>query len=796
MVDVIVELDKEQKTQKQIFEFVCKKATSLNVINKGKEKNVVEAFQRRESEFSTALGDGFAIPHAVSSEIKKVSIFFVRNKTNIKWDDVNKDVKYMIFLLIPEKDRNSQHMDILSKIATSLLDDNFKKILKTSKSKKAIHDEFVKLQSDEEQVKSSSSSYSGKLILGITACPVGIAHTYLAAEKLKEAAERKGFKCKVETHGSVGVKNEFSKKDIEEAEMIIIASDIGIDTSRFNGKKLYQTKVKKAVDDSDKVIELALKEASIQNKSSNSTSNQTKFDDKKEGKVIKHLMTGVSYMIPFIIFGGLLIALSLGLQKMIYPDAAGNASPGGSFLWYMEKFGVAAFGLMVPILGGFIANSIAGRSAIAPAMIVSFIANDVNCIYPLPGIDNVQTPMGFIGAILFGLIIGHTVKWMNTWRIHKNISALMPVFIIPLGVTLFYSLIATFIIGSPIAFVMDKFGEAMRTLFEDTNNINIGAKVGIGIGMGLVIGAMAGFDMGGPINKIAFITSSALLTLDPPITNPMGMMAAAIPVAPIGMGIATIIYKNHFDEQQKSMGVSAIIMGSIGISEGAIPFAVADPKRVFISNIVGSAVAGAIAGALGVTCAVSHGGPIVAILTAVSGNFIGNTVGVQMGLGITFFFVAIIIGSLVTAFMYGLMLKLVKDKNVIEEEKINKSSNGRFTFISEKTKNLGMFVWIKNNKKLFAFIILTTISAILLIVGTTLTAIDGHNIGNAINGATKVPNADTVNPDDTIAIWPGNGNFPIMGIYGLFGLVSGFITSLFTVFYGFTVFHREKEINA
>lgn len=774
MVEIIVELDKELKTQKQIFELVCKKASSLNIINKDKEAEVVQAFLKRESEFSTALSDGFAIPHAVSSEINKVSIFYVRNKNNIKWDDVNKDVKYMIFLLIPEKDRTSKHMDILSKIATSLLDEDFKKKLKTSKSTKNIQEEFIKLQENEEELSTSSidKNSSGKLILGITACPVGIAHTYLAAEKLKEAAEAKGFKCKVETHGSVGVKNEFTSKEIQEAELIIIASDIGVDTSRFNGKKIYTTKVKKAVDNSQKVIDIALKEAKVQ--SQDNVSSKTTFEEKKEGKVVKHLMTGVSYMIPFIIFGGLMIALSLGLQKIIY-DSAGGSAPDGSFLWYLLKFGEAAFVLMVPILGGYIANSIAGRSAIAPAMIVSMIANTTYCIYPLPGIDSVSTPMGFIGAILFGLIIGHTVKWINTWKIHKNLASLMPVFIIPLGVTLFYALLTTFIIGSPIAYVMDKFGEAMRTLFNDTDGSNIGVRVGVGIGMGLVIGAMAGFDMGGPINKIAFITCSALLTQTPQITNPMGMMAAAIPIAPIGMGLATIFYKKHFDEQQRSLGVSAIIMGSIGISEGAIPFAVADPKRVFVSNIVGSAVAGAIAGAFGVTCAVAHGGPIVGILGAVSGDFIGDSSGAQLGLGIAFFFIAIIVGSITTAFTYGLMLKLVKDKKEVVEEK-QKSSNGRFTVISNSISNLGVMAWIRNNKKLFAFIVMTIISSILLIIGIVLTSVDANALGNAITNLKK---------------------FPVMGMYGLFGLISGFVAALFTMFYGFTVFNKEnKNINA
>ncbi|TDV24492.1 PTS system fructose-specific IIC component [Mycoplasmopsis mustelae] len=275
-----------------------------------------------------------------------------------------------------------------------------------------------------------------------------------------------------------------------------------------------------------------------------------------------------------------------------------------------------------------------------PAFVVSFIANKSDLFFSIGGISAV-TPLGFIGSILFGLLIGYTVKWLTSFRIQKSISAIIPMFVIPIGVTLFYSLIVIFVVGAPIGYVMDKFIAALKTVFTSDNNIGIW----IALLLGILLGAMAGFDMGGPINKVAFLTSTALVSQN--IFEPMGMVGAAIPVAPLGMGLATIIFRKKFNNNEKSLGASAILMGFIGISEGAIPFAVADPKRVIVANVIGSAVAGGLAGVLSVTNAAAHGGPIVAILGAVGSHTHGT------GLGILFYFIAIIIGMIITALIYG-----------------------------------------------------------------------------------------------------------------------------------------------
>ncbi|MGL5308631.1 MAG: PTS fructose transporter subunit IIABC, partial [Metamycoplasmataceae bacterium] len=619
----------EADTRDNALKFICDNAEWNNIIKKKSSNKVFKSFLDRENETSTGFEDGFAIPHTVSESIINPAIIFVRLTNGVDWNSLDSNpTQYIIALFIPKAQRSDSHMNVLSKIAVGLLDENFKYVIKYSTDKDEIFQAFENqlLENESEsQIMNSYADHNYK-ILAITACSVGIAHTYLAAERIERACQELNIPAKVSTHGSVGVKNDFTNEEIRNAEIILISSDVGINLERFKGKRIYQTSIKPAISDPINLINVALDEAKVIN-DIKITSNSE--GDEKKSYIVKHLLSGVSYMIPFIIFGGLLIAIALGIGKAIYTN---GDIPDNSFLFYILKFGEIAFGLMIAVLGGFIANSIAGRSAIAPAMIVSMLANNTSLIFPLPGIESVSTPLGFIGAIVFGIIIGYTVKWMNTWRIHKNLAAMMPIFIIPLGVTAFYALLSTFIIGAPISFVMDKFGALMSSVFEDNVNSSIAARIGIGIGMGMLLGAMIGFDMGGPINKIAFVMSAALLTQN--INNPMGMIAAAIPVAPIAMGVSTLVYKNYFSKEEKGLGISAIMMGFIGISEGAIPFAIKDPKRVFVANIAGSAVAGGIAGALGVTGAVAHGGPIVALLGAISGNFIGNDVAVQTGAGI------------------------------------------------------------------------------------------------------------------------------------------------------------------
>ncbi|WP_025755634.1 PTS fructose transporter subunit IIABC [Mycoplasmopsis cricetuli] len=631
-------LSKKFNNKDEIFDFIASKAIEINIVSN--KEDIIHDLHKREREFSTGIENGIAIPHCQSDSITSPTLLYIRLDKHINWPTLDHSLVSDVFaILTPKQNQNKSqsHLQILSKLSIALIDKQFvAKIRKQNTKENILYLLESKLNSEfifEEKQKLTNS----KLVVGITSCPVGVAHTYLAAEKLQQTIEQMGYQAKIETRGQTGPQNILDQKDIDNAEFVIIASDLEINLDPFANKKVYLTGTKNAIQNPKDVFEKA-KQASILSLK-NSQTQKLKQSITKRG-LLPHILTGVSYMIPFVIFGGIMIALSLGIGKSIYGENA--TPPQGDILWYLLKYGEISFNVMIGILGGYIAYSIAGRSAIMPAMIVSLITNNPNLFIPIKGVES-AAPLGFLGAILVGILIGYTIKWINTFKLPKSLAAFFPIFVIPLGITLFYALIFTFLIGAPIGYVMNLIQNGLKKLFENNKDNGIGIIASIGIGA--LIGAMAGFDMGGPINKIAFLTSTALISVG--IFQPMGMMAAAIPVAPLGMGLATLIFKKKFNNQEKSLGVSALLMGFIGISEGAIPFAISDPKKAILSNVIGSAIAGAIAGAFGITNAAAHGGPIVGLLGAV-----GSGKGKAFGIG--FFLISIAIGTLITALIYGL----------------------------------------------------------------------------------------------------------------------------------------------
>ncbi|WHQ37038.1 fructose-specific PTS transporter subunit EIIC [Spiroplasma sp. SV19] len=669
-------LDSTAKTKEEAFLELAKLAETLGYVSDPNE--LVKGFEAREKESSTGFEDGFAIPHARIKAVKKEAVLFIRFKDSVDWKAMDgKPTKVAIALIIPEAKSGDIHLGILSEVARKLMDENFKKAMKIETNKTKIQAALLAGADQNSSEKVTKPTGEKPLILAMTACATGVAHTFLAADKLNQTGPKLGYDIKVETHGAEGVRNDFTDAEIKRAEVIIAATDIGLDMTRFGGKKVYICPVAKAIKDPEGVINTALKEGKTE-PVGEFTTKGSNGSGQKVG-VMKHLMAGVSYMVPIVILGGIFIAISLGLAKAIYgpnyenfhgsskgmgwiPDATGGTAHWGelfytdpltdpkNFFYYLNILGGSAFTLMIPVLGAFIANSIAGRSAIAPAIVVSFIGNNAANFYPLPGIEAVNTPTGFVGAIAAGLAVGYTVKWINTWNVPKGLKPVMPIFFIPIVVGFVYGMIMMFVIGSTVGWVMGKFQEWISKTW---GNISNASNVAIGLAFGLLIGAMAGFDMGGPVNKVAFLASTGLIGSK--IYTPMGAMAVAIPVAPMGMGIATWIFKPFYNEEQRTMGSTAFFMGCIGISEGAIPFAVNDPKRVIPSNIVGSAIAGGLAGAVGIADLAGHGGPIVGFLSALGrGN--GDT-GVYGWAGawqwtlLAFLFMAI--GALITAFMYG-----------------------------------------------------------------------------------------------------------------------------------------------
>ncbi|MEJ7541576.1 fructose-specific PTS transporter subunit EIIC [Staphylococcus intermedius] len=456
-------------------------------------------------------------------------------------------------------------------------------------------------------------------ILAVTSCPNGIAHTYMAQEKLEQAAASLGIDIKVETQGGVGAENVLTAEEIAAADGIIIAADRQVDLSRFNGKPLVKESVRAGIHQPEALIERVVKgEAPVYHASGEADTSGTtapQSENKQNGMqmVYQHLMNGVSFMVPFIVVGGLLIALALSLggektatQGLVIPD--------DSFWKPFEKIGALAFSFMVPILAGYIAVSIADKPGLVPGMIGGAIAADGSFYGSTAG-------AGFLGGIVAGFLAGYIAKWIKNIKVPKAMAPIMPIIIIPIIASVLVGMIFIFVLGAPIAAVF----ETLTTWLKGMQGANI-------VILALIIGAMIAFDMGGPVNKVAFLFGSALIAEGN--YSVMGMVAVAVCTPPIGLGLATFIQKRKFNRNEIEMGKASFTMGLFGITEGAIPFAAQDPLRIIPANMIGAMVASVIAALGHVGDRVAHGGPIVAVLGGID--------------GVLMFIVAVLAGSFVT----------------------------------------------------------------------------------------------------------------------------------------------------
>lgn len=474
-------------------------------------------------------------------------------------------------------------------------------------------------------------------LLAVTSCPNGIAHTYMAAENLQKTADKLGVQMKVETQGGIGVENELTEQDIREADGIIIAADRVVNKDRFVGKKLLVVGVQDGIRKPGELIEKVISgDVSIYHSQSKKVeSNQ---QEKKQNPIYRHLMNGVSFMVPFIVVGGLLIAIALTLGGEKTPG--GLVIPEGSFWKTIEQIGGASFTFMVPILAGYIAYSIADKPGLVPGMIGGYIAATGNFY-------GSESGAGFLGGIIAGFLAGYIALGIKKLKVPKAIQPIMPIIIIPVFTSLIVGLAFVFIIGAPVAQV-----------FLSLTAWLAGMQGSSSILLALILGAMISFDMGGPVNKVAFLFGSAMIGEGN--YEIMGPIAAAICIPPIGMGLATFIGKGKFQDSEREMGKASFTMGLFGITEGAIPFAAQDPLRVIPSIMAGS-MTGAVIAMIGhVGDRVAHGGPIVAVLGAVDNVFM--------------FFVAVIVGSIVTAVVVNVLKKDVSKLEKQENEQIKEVS--------------------------------------------------------------------------------------------------------------------------
>ncbi|TYP63361.1 fructose-specific PTS transporter subunit EIIC [Stutzerimonas stutzeri] len=446
-------------------------------------------------------------------------------------------------------------------------------------------------------------------LVAITACPTGVAHTFMAAEALQQAAIRKGYDLQVETRGSVGARNVLEPQAIEDADVVLLATDIEVDVARFAGKRVYRCGTGVALKQPEATLDRALKEGALLSGGAAASDAGGEQKGEKTG-VYKHLLTGVSYMLPMVVAGGLLIALSFVFGIEAFKEEGTLAAA------LMKIGGETAFQLMVPLLAGYIAYSIADRPGLAPGMIGGLLAGTLGA--------------GFIGGIIAGFVAGYAAKAVSRWiPLPASIESLKPILIIPLLASLVTGLVMIYIVGTPVAKLLAGLTEFLDTM--GTSNAIL---------LGLLLGTMMCVDLGGPVNKAAYAFSVGLLASQS--YAPMAATMAAGMVPPIGMGIATLIARRKFAQTEREAGKAALVLGCCFISEGAIPFAAKDPLRVIPASIAGGALTGALSMAFGAKLLAPHGGLFVLLIP----NAINHAL---------LYLVAILAGSLVTGVIYAVI---------------------------------------------------------------------------------------------------------------------------------------------
>ncbi|ENP0851780.1 fructose-specific PTS transporter subunit EIIC [Vibrio parahaemolyticus] len=590
----LIKLDLKASSKEDVFKELVAVLHAQGRISD--QEQFLEDIKTREELGNTGFEDGVAIPHAKSAAVIEPAVVIGVSKSGIEYGAEDGLPSKLFFMIASPDGGDNHHIEVLAELSSKLIEDGFiDAFLGAANNQDAL---ALLLAKEEPQPVTDAPANQG-FIIGVTGCPAGVAHTYLAAEALEKGAAAMGYEIKVETNGSIGVKNSPTAEEIERADAIIVACDKQVDMNRFAGKRVVKTNVKAPIRDAQGLINEALNAPTYQAESNGNT--QASVADKASqarSDLYRYLMNGVSHMIPFVVTGGLLIALALAVGGQ--PSEAGMAIPEGSMWNQILNVGVVAFTLMIPILAGYIAYAIADRPALAPGLIGGWIANN-GSFY---GAD---AGTGFIGAIIAGLLVGYFVKWITSINYHKFIQPLVPIMIAPITGSLFIAGLFIFVIGAPIASLMDGLTALLTSM--STGNVVL---------LGIVLGGMAGFDMGGPFNKVAFLFSVGMIASGQ--TQFMGAMACAIPVAPLGMALATALGRKFylFEESETEAGKAAGAMGLVGISEGAIPFAAQDPMSVIPANVLGSMVAAVMAFSFGITNSVAHGGPVVALLGAMN----------------------------------------------------------------------------------------------------------------------------------------------------------------------------------
>lgn len=604
----------------------------VELMAKSGKINDLEAYRqevyRREEEGTTGVGEGIAIPHGKGAFVDKPGLAAMVVKDGVDYDSLDGEPVHLIFLIAAPNTKDNVHLDVLSKLSVLLMDENFSRALQNAKSP----EEFMKIVDEadqeapdlDEKLKADEAVSEDQFrILAVTACPTGIAHTYMAAEGLEKAAKAKGCFIKVETRGSGGAKNVLTAEEIKNADCIIVAADTKVPMDRFNGKKLIEVQVSDGISKADKLVEQAMSgNAAVYQASENAEVSEKKAGGSKGHQIYMQLMNGVSHMLPFVVGGGILIALAFLIDGLCVDMTSLTAEARQSFgsitpvAATLKSIGDLAFGFMLPVLAGFIAMSIADR----PGLAVGFVGGAIAA----------NGKSGFLGALVAGFLAGYLILLLKKLfeKLPEALEKIAPVLLYPVFGILIVGLVMTFVVEPPI-------GALNTALNTALTNMSGSSKVLLGI----IVAGMMAVDMGGPFNKAAYVFGTASIA-----AGNYGIMAAVMiggMVPPCAIALASLLFKDKFTKTERESAPTNFIMGLAFITEGAIPFAASDPLRVLPSCIIGSAVAGAISMAFDCTLMAPHGGIFVFPV-------VGNAV---------MYLVALVVGTVISAVLLGLLKK-------------------------------------------------------------------------------------------------------------------------------------------
>ena len=607
--------------------------------------NDVEKYRKgvyaREEEGTTGIGEGIAIPHCKSDAVSRPGLAAMVIKDGVDFDALDGEKVSLIFLIAAPNTEDNVHLDVLSKLSVLLMDENFTSGLRNAKTVEeflSVIDRAEAEKDAEEEKKNSAdtknaaeekNTENGKLILAVTGCPNGIAHTYMAAENIEKKAKELGCRVKVETRGSGGAKNVLTKAEIAEAACIIVAADTQVPMDRFAGRPVIQCKVSDGISKAEELLDRALNGnvPLYQAKGSGQAADSEEESDSVGHQIYKHLMNGVSHMLPFVIGGGILIAIAflidgfaVDLNSLPFDERSnfGTITPMAAMF---KSIGGVAFGFMLPILAGFIAMSIADRPGLAVGFVGGAIAENGTS--------------GFLGALVAGFVAGYLVRLLKKLfeKLPEGLEGIKPM--------LLYPVIGIFLIGVIMTYVVEPPIGALNVMINNGLNSMNGAKA---ILLGALLGGMMSVDMGGPVNKAAYVFGTASIAAGN--YNIMAAVMVGGMVPPLAIALATMFFKNKFTEEERKAGPTNIVMGLSFISEGAIPFAASDPLRVLPSCIIGSAVAGALSMAFNCTLMAPHGG-----------IFVFLTVGHPL-----LYLISLAVGSVVGCVILGLLKKDVSKR--------------------------------------------------------------------------------------------------------------------------------------